>query len=89
MPNEFNCIRNCVISESGVIKNGVVNPMSITRLFYECSEDDEELEPITAPWRKVIAESVKSCEKEFPKRKGIGNDEVNYLYTKFVEVRKK
>lgn len=60
--------------------------MSITRLFYECSEDDEELEPITKPWRIVIANSVRKCEGEFPKRKGIGSDEYNYFYTRFVEV---
>lgn len=87
MPNDFSCIRNCVITESGVINNGIVNPMSITRLFYECSEDDEELEPITKPWRVVIANSVRKCDVEFPKPTGIAMDDYNFYYSKFVEVK--
>lgn len=87
MPNDFSCIRNCVITESGVINNGIVNPMSITRLFYECSEDDEELEPITKPWRVVIANSVRKCDVEFPKPTGIATDDYNFYYSKFVEVK--
>lgn len=85
MPNDFSCIRNCVISESGVISKGVVNPMSVTRLFYECSEDDEEMEPITEPWRAVIANSVRKCEVELPKE--IAPDDYNFYYSRFVEVK--
>lgn len=76
-------MRNCFISESGVIVRGVVNVTAAEKLFYACSETKED--SLSAGWSKVLSDSIKNCESSFPIKKGIRDEDYVYFYNKFIE----
>lgn len=76
-------MRNCFISESGVIVRGVVNVTAAEKLFYACSETKEE--SLSAGWSKVLSDSIKNCESSFPIKRGIRDEDYVYFYNKFIE----
>lgn len=79
----FHCMRNCFISESGVIVRGLVNVTAAEKLFYACSETKEE--SLSAGWSKVLSDSIKNCESSFPIKRGIRDEDYVYFYNKFIE----
>jgi hypothetical protein len=76
-------MRNCFITESGVIKDGEVNMKAAENLFFDQSRSHER--PLKDEWKKIVTESVEHCNESFPIKTGIRDDDYVYFYTKFIE----
>jgi hypothetical protein len=76
-------LKNCRISESGVIVRGKFNASKVINLFYDGGYEDPT--NLTEKWTKVVEKSAKLCKKEVPTEKDINSVDYNYFYTKFIE----
>ena len=79
----FHCLKNCKITESGVIVRGKFNGSKAINLFYEGGYEDPT--NMTEKWMKIVKKSTKNCENEVPTETDITGDDYNYFYTKFIE----
>lgn len=73
-------MRNCFITESGVIKQGEVNINAAENLFYDSDE-----RPLKDEWKKVLIKSIANCNDSFPIKKEIRDDDYIFFYNKFIE----
>ena len=76
-------MRNCKITESGVIVRGRFNGTKVINLFYEGGYKDPT--NLSEKWKKIVQKLAEKCEKEVPIKADIKNDDYNYFYTKFIE----
>ncbi|KAL7011512.1 hypothetical protein ACKWTF_014297 [Chironomus riparius] len=79
----FYCLKNCKISESGVIARGKFNGSKVINLFYEGGYKDPT--NLTEKWTKVVKKSLKTCDKEVQTESDITSEDYNFFYTKFIE----
>lgn len=83
----FHCLSNCLITESGVISRGKFNETAVIDHFYEGGYAFPK--KLSQKWIERVDASADLCARDVRRKTNIRDDDYVYIYTRFVECVRK